>query len=185
MTVPIRTLAVAALAAVFALGAPLAAHADVTHDTTLAGTTAQVAIDAEPANAGKQASVEILKVGAQYNAPTTADIVYINEYTLDAAGKVTFSATIPGGTLDDYVIAVKVAGVTRYLASLDPAGPVPVQPPAGGTGNGTAPSGTGDPKGALAFTGTTIAIGALSVLALAVIVVGAVLLMRRRRRSRA
>ena len=180
---PIRALAVAALAALLVLGAPLAAHADVSHTSTLTGTTAKVALDAEAANAGKQASVEILRVGAQYSAPKTADIVYINEYTLDAAGKVDFSATIPGGALADYVIAVKVAGASsRYLASLDPAGPVPVLPPVTPPSGGTASSGTGDP---LAFTGTTVAVGALSLLALAAIAFGALLLVRRRRRSRA
>ena len=175
---PIRALAVAALAALLVLGAPLAAHADVSHTSTLTGTTAKVALDAEPSNAGKQASVEILRVGAQYNAPKTADIVYINEYTLDAAGKVDFSATIPGGALADYVIAVKVAGTSnRYLASLDPAGPVPVNPPAGGGGSGaTTPTGAGNP---LAITGVVVPIGAL-LLALAAIIVGAVLLLRRR-----
>ena len=179
----IRTLATAALVALLALGAPLAAHAAVTHDSTLIGTTAQVMIDADPSNAGKKASVEILRVGAPYNSPAAADIVYINEYTLDAAGKVDFSATIPGGALADYVIAVKVAGASsRYLASLDPAGPVPVLPPVTPPSGGTASSGTGDP---LAFTGTTVAVGALSLLALAAIAFGALLLVRRRRRSRA
>ena len=180
---PFRTLAVAALAALFVLGAPLAAHADVSHDSTLSGTTAQVTVDAEPANAGLKASVEILHVGARYSAPTAADIVYLNEYTLDAAGKVAFSAVIPGGALDDYVIAVKVAGATsRYLASLDPAGPVPVDPSgggaAGGVPGGTGPSGAGDP---LAITGVTVAIGTVSLLALAAVILGAVLLVRRRR----
>ncbi|HEY4224421.1 MAG TPA: hypothetical protein VGM70_01240 [Pseudolysinimonas sp.] len=178
---PIRALAVAALATLFVLGAPLAAHADVSHDSTLSGTTAQVAVDAEPANAGKQASVEILRVGAQYSAPKTADIVYLNEYTLDAAGTFTFNAVIPGGTLDDYVIAVKVAGATsRYLASLDPNGPVPVNPGGGGGGPGaTGPSGAGNP---LAITGVAVPIGVL-LLAVAGVIVGAALL--RRRRSRA
>lgn len=173
---PIRTLAAAALVAALVLIAPTAAHADPSHTTTLSGLTVTVALDAESFNAGQQASVVVMHVGARYSNPAPADLVYLNEYTLDGAGTVSFSIVLPSGDLDDYVLAVKVAGATaRYVVSLDPAGPAPVEPPTGG-----GPGGGGDGGDPLANTGTTIAIGTLGAIALGTMIVGAVLIIRRR-----
>ena len=181
----IKALAAAAVAAILVLAAPTMAHAAVTHEATLTGNVVEVSLDAETANANQQASVVIMKVGARYSAPATDDIVFVNEYTLDANGLLVFSATLPGGDLDDYVLAVNVAGATgRYLVSLDPLGPTPVEPQDPDDGGDPGPGGAGG-TGGLAFTGTNLAVGAFLLLALGMLATGAILVLRRRRAGKA
>ena len=169
-----KALAAAAVALVLVVAAPTMASAAVTHQADLTGSVVAVEVDAETLNAGQQASVMIMRVGAKYSAPAVADIVFVNELAVDSAGILMFSATLPGGDLDDYVLSVNVAGATsRYLASLDPAGPTPVEAAAPGTLNPV--------QGGLAMTGTNIANGVVVIVALAMLVVGAVLFFRRRR----
>ena len=187
----IKSLAAAALAALIALAAPAVAFAAVSHQATLTGAVVQVTLDAEAHNSGQQASVLIMRVGAKYSAPTTADIVFANQYTVDQSGALLFSATLPAGDLDDYVLAVNVAGATdRYLASLDPNGPVPAEPqqPGGGSSNppGTDPGSQPNPSGSdgsLATTGAgvTVAVALLAAMALAGGVAG---VLRRRAQAK-
>ena len=175
----LKALAATAFALILIVAAPTAASAAVTHQASLAGSVASVEVDVETLNAGQQASVMIMRVGAKYSAPLVADIIFVNELTVDSAGILTFSATLPGGDLDDYVLSVNVAGATaRYLASLDPGGPTPVEAAAPGT---LVPA----QGGGLAMTGTTIAIGLVALVAVAMLVVGAVLYLRRRRAAEA
>jgi hypothetical protein len=186
-----RILVIAAVAAALVLGAPLAAHAAASHTASLAGGVAQVTFDGEAANAGRTATVEIVKLGAQYTAPAAGDIVYLNQYVLDAAGAVSFSAAIPSGGLGDYVLAVRIAGApARYLVSLDPAGPPVPQDPVqdGGSGGAGSDDGAGGPaasgqQGLLAATGVQLLAGITLATAIAALIAGGVLLIVRRRRG--
>ena len=179
MTMSTKALATAALAAIIVLAVPSVAFAAVSHTATLTANVVEVTVNAEAHNADLQASVVIMRVGAKYSSPVTDDIVYLNELTLDENGSLTFSATLQGGELDEYVLAFNVAGATeRYLVSLDPLGPTPVEPQEPGDGGPTEPGNDGD-GGWLATTGSQIALGSVIAFVLGLVAAGVLMIQRR------
>lgn len=129
--------------------APAIAAGGVSHEAALidGGSRSTVTLHAGSGAAGHRMSVLILDEDADFDRPAAADIVYLNELALDAAGDATFTFAIPQAHLDAYAIAVNTDSIStaRYVASLDPAGSLPTTPetPGGGTPGSPGAGGSG------------------------------------------
>lgn len=70
--------------------------------------------------AGRELSVLTLAPDADLDAPSEADVVYLNQVTLDETGTAELRLVLPSGDLKDYVLGANAEGASgRYLKVLD------------------------------------------------------------------